>query len=147
MGNSEERVKYRSAGGIVLDESGDQVLLLIRPSRDEVRLPKGHIERDEEPVAAALREVQEETGYGDLEVIADLGELMVTFLLDENEIDRTERYFLMRIKSPERTKRPPADEKQFFTVWVPWSELEEHLTFEAEREWVKRARRAWESIR
>jgi ADP-ribose pyrophosphatase YjhB (NUDIX family) len=40
-------------------------MLLIRPSRDEVRLPKGHVEAGETLRAAALREVAEETGYDD----------------------------------------------------------------------------------
>jgi 8-oxo-dGTP pyrophosphatase MutT (NUDIX family) len=144
MRDSDESLTYEAAGGVVVSETGEQVLLLIRPSRDEVRLPKGHIQPDETPVTAALREVQEETGYGDLEVLADLGSQLVTFLLDGAIILRTERYFLMQVRSDVRVDQPAPDTNQFYTVWVPWSEVADHLTFEAEREWARRACRTWE---
>ena len=64
-------VSYRSAGGVVYADG--RILLLDRPTRGEIRLPKGHIERDESDEDAALREVTEETGYACLEIVADLG--------------------------------------------------------------------------
>jgi len=64
-------VTYVAAGGVVIHEG--QVLLLDRPGRGEVRLPKGHVEPGEEPAEAALREVREEAGYADLAILADLG--------------------------------------------------------------------------
>ena len=51
----------------------DKLLVLERPARGEVRLPKGHVEPGEAPREAALREVREEAGYADLEIVADLG--------------------------------------------------------------------------
>ena len=127
-----------------MNERGDEVLLLIRPSRDEIRLPKGHIEAGEGPADAALREVREEAGYSDLEIIADLGEQLVTFLLNKRTIRRTERYFLMRVGSMTRAEQPSTDELQFFAIWVPWDQAQAHLTFEAEQEWIRRARHAVE---
>lgn len=147
MGDATAPVTYQSAGGVVVDRTGDLVLLLIRPSRDEVRLPKGHIEPGESLEETALRETQEEAGYGDLQIVADLGQQLVTFFLDGQIVRRNEHYFLMQARSMDRIERPASDEKQFFTVWVPWPELQAHLTFEAEREWARRARHAWEAIR
>ena len=60
MAESDKIVTYTSAGGVVIDGTGDQVLVLVRPERDEVRLPKGHIEAWESAEDAALREVGEE---------------------------------------------------------------------------------------
>ena len=129
---------YEAAGGVVTDTTGENILLLIRPSRDEVRLPKGHIEPGESPVSAAQREVSEESGYKDLKIIADLGEQLIAFPLGKRAVRRTEHYYLMQIRSDQQAERPEED-IQFFPIWVPWAEALEHLTFEAEREWVRRA--------
>ncbi len=140
-----ETQTYTAAGGVVADATGEQVLVLVRPDRDEVRLPKGHIEGAESPADAALREVQEESGYGDLEIRADLGEQLVTFLHKNRIIRRIEHYYLMRAPSLTRIEQPEVDEDQFFAVWIPWDQAYEHLTYEAEREWIRRARRVWEA--
>ncbi len=137
-------VRYTAAGGVVISPSGEEVLLLIRPSRDEVRLPKGHVEPGEMILETALREVREESGYAELEPISDLGEQLVTFLMDDQRVERTERFFLIQARSMARVARPSHDAEQFFTIWVSWDQAEEHLTFEAEQEWLHRARRAWE---
>jgi ADP-ribose pyrophosphatase YjhB (NUDIX family) len=139
-----ETKTYTSAGGVVTDATGEQVLVLVRPECDEVRLPKGHVEGTESLADAALREVQEETGYGDLIVMADLGEQLVTFLHKDKIVRRIEHYYLMRAQSLTRIEQPKEDEAQFFTVWAPWEQAAEDLTYEAEREWIRRARDAWE---
>jgi 8-oxo-dGTP pyrophosphatase MutT (NUDIX family) len=54
------RMRYvRAAGGIVTDDSGDQLLILRNGRWD---LPKGKVEAGETLLQAALREVEEETG-------------------------------------------------------------------------------------
>jgi 8-oxo-dGTP pyrophosphatase MutT (NUDIX family) len=129
-------VRYAAAGGVVV--SGDRVLALRRPSRGEVRLPKGHVELGEDVQAAALRETREESGYADLVLKADLGTQVVEFDYEGRHVVRTERYFLMALA--ESPKGSPTDgEEQFETVWLTWDEALAALTFEAEREWVRRA--------
>ncbi|MBD3320930.1 MAG: NUDIX domain-containing protein [Chitinivibrionales bacterium] len=61
----------RSAGGIVVNNKGN--VLVVNQNRDSWSLPKGHIKTDEEPLSAAIREIQEESGVTDLQHIKYLG--------------------------------------------------------------------------
>ncbi|MGZ4241904.1 MAG: hypothetical protein ACXVQ7_09900, partial [Actinomycetota bacterium] len=55
---------------------------------------------------------------------------------------REERFFLMKLLDDATIQRPPED-WQFEPRWMPWDEAAEQLTFEAEREWLRRARALW----
>lgn len=144
MVRSPVHISYTASGGVLTDAEGTHVLLLIRPERDEVRLPKGHVEAGEATADAALREVAEEAGFDDIEILADLGEQLVAFPLGDKVVQRVEHYFLMRARTLHQTERPQPDEQQFFTIWVPWDEAPAHLTFEAEQMWIRRARKIME---
>ncbi len=134
-----ERVeRYIAAGGVIVH--GGLVLVLRWPSRDEVRLPKGHVEPGETVREAALREASEESGYLDLEIVTDMGHQRVAFDNEGRHVVRTERYFLMTLMG--RPSRPRGrGEPKFDPVWLNWDAALDALTYEAEREWVRRARR------
>lgn len=133
-------VYYRSAGGVVYRDG--QILLLDRPSRGEIRLPKGHIERGESDADAALREVTEETGYAFLEIVADLGALRVEFhdAYKDRDVQRDERFFLMHLQADGHVNANES-EAQFVPRWVRSDKATGYLTFESEREFVRRALR------
>jgi 8-oxo-dGTP pyrophosphatase MutT (NUDIX family) len=129
-------IRYQAAGGVVVD--GDKVLVLRRPSRDEVRLPKGHIKKGESRVEAALREVTEESGYADLEILADLGHQVVEYDYEGVHVVRDEYYFAMRLQSDRQIERKD-QEFQFIPDWLDWDKARSEPTYQAEREWVQRA--------
>ena len=54
----------RTAGGVLFRPAaeGIEICLVHRPEHDDWSLPKGHLEGDEHPLVAAVREVREETG-------------------------------------------------------------------------------------
>ncbi|MBN1658588.1 MAG: NUDIX domain-containing protein [Anaerolineae bacterium] len=139
---------YRAAGGVVVDEATGHVLLLHRPGRPgpddraEMRLPKGHVEPGERDLDAARREVAEEAGLPQVEVLADLGEQLVEFNWQDTHYKRLERYFLLRLTLGGVRLAP---EGQFERVWLPWAAAMEQVTFEAEKEWLRRAREAWQA--
>ena len=128
--------RYTAAGGVVVHDG--RVLVLLRRGRGEVRLPKGHVEPGEEVQAAALRETGEESGYAGLVVTADLGTQVVEFDYKERHVVRDERYFLMALTGDPGV--PAGGEEQFEPVWLTWEQALAALTFEPEREWVRRAR-------
>ena len=125
--------RFDAAGGVVVD--GDRVLVLRSARYADLRLPKGHIEAGEDPLAAALREVAEESGYVDLEVLADLGTQIAEFDSAQGHTIRHEHYYLLRLCSPRQEPRPPGDDK-FTPEWLPWSEAIAELVFDEERRWL-----------
>lgn len=129
--------QYDAAGGVVIDCG--RMLLLDRPTRREVRLPKGHVDPGETPMQAALRETAEESGYGDLEIVSDLGYQVVKFNFQGDDFIRTEHYYLMRLSSERTVRRSRKDEAQFSPVWTPLEEAVQRLTFEAEQQFARRA--------
>lgn len=140
---SMENVEYIAAGGVIIENG--QMLLLDRPHRGEIRLPKGHVDPGESHDETALRETVEETGYGDLEIVLDLGERLVEFDNGSRHYLRTEHYYLMRMTSDRMVPRSPKDEQQFRPFWVPMNEAAEFLTYAAEQEVAARAVAAYEA--
>ena len=57
-----------AAGGVVVKDG--KIVSIVRKGIPD--LPKGHIEQGESPEAAALREVEEETGIGHLRIVKEL---------------------------------------------------------------------------
>lgn len=129
--------RYIAAGGVVVRNG--RVLVLHHPSKDEIRLPKGHIEPEETVQEAALREVSEESGCTHLTIEADLGSQRVEFSHKGRHVIRTERFFLMTPVGQGR-QLGRKGESQFDPVWLTWDEALEMLTFAPEGEWVRRAR-------
>ena len=91
-----------SAGGVLIRRFGAQdevCLVLRRRSLDSSvwGLPKGHLEAGEDAAAAALREVQEETGWTG-EILEPLGAITYQFTNpgERTVVSKTVSYFLMR---------------------------------------------------
>ena len=147
-------IRYRAAGGVVVQKDliaqlpGAEVyvLLLDRPARAEVRLPKGHIDPGESAEEAALRETCEEAGYCDLQILADLGRRTVAFEYQGAQYIRDEQYYLMQLLSAQQMPRPQNDEQQFQVLWAPLLEASRWLTFEVEQLFVEDAVAAFQRL-
>ena len=106
-----------SAGGVVYRWRGDVAyVLLIRDAYGHWGLPKGHLEDGESPEEAALREVEEETGLGEL----SLGPLLLTidwfFRSRRKLIHKYCHFYLMESGSGEPV--PQMDEGITECVWL-----------------------------
>lgn len=138
-------VHHSTAGGVV-HNAGGLVLVIERDvERDgqtvhEVRLPKGHIDPGESPEQAAIREVHEESGYGEVEIIADLGTARSEFDHRGKHHVRDERYFLMRLRSEKRGEAMPthAEEALFEPVWREPADAEQRMTYPSEQAFIAR---------
>ncbi|MDB5245033.1 MAG: muT4 [Parcubacteria group bacterium] len=130
----------RSAGGIVLGDSATVAMVFSKNSHSWL-LPKGHVDPDESDEDAARREIAEETGLTNLELIDDLGEFtrpVLTFGNTANE-EKTIKMFLFA--APLHAELAPTLEIEE-ARWVPFRELAEtlgsphHDWFVKDRAWL-----------
>ena len=117
----------RAAGGVVLRPDGEsyEVLLVHRPRYDDWSFPKGKCTRGESFDAAALREVEEETGYR-CELGVDLG--MVEYV-DGRGRDKVVRYWAMSVVGGEFAPNAEVD----LVAWLPTESARERLTYPHDR--------------
>lgn len=92
---SKEMTTVEAAGGLVLNEKGDVLMIFRRGSWD---LPKGKIDPGESVEAAAIREVEEETGLSQLEVKLKLQVTYHTYKIDNEFIIKPTHWFKMLLK-------------------------------------------------
>ena len=131
-------VEERCAGGVVVRSLGDRLhILLIRDPYGRWGLPKGHLEEGEGSEEAALREVGEETGLGDLELGADLGEISWSFRADRILVRKSCRFFLMRSALDDAT--PEVSEGITECRWLGADEALEVISYGNARAIVARA--------
>ena len=98
MPDDTSRVRFEfSAGGLVLDDQGQVLLIRARDLRGQPvwTLPKGALTSGETNTDAALREVREETGYR-CEVVRELEPVTYWFRRDGRQIKKTVHWYLMR---------------------------------------------------
>ena len=125
-----------AAGGVVLDRGGDgttRVAVIHRPKYMDWSLPKGKLEEGEGWRDAALREVEEETGFR-TEAGAELSPVSYR---DRKGRSKLVRYWLMEPVEGEFEPHGEVDELR----WLTRREAEELLTYEHDRDLVKRAMR------
>jgi ADP-ribose pyrophosphatase YjhB (NUDIX family) len=96
-----EVVREPTAGGIVFrhnQKTGALELLLIQDAKNRWTIPKGHIEEGEEAKQTAEREIREETGLQEMEVMNWLGKINFRYRRVQSLVLMTTEIFLVRAK-------------------------------------------------
>jgi 8-oxo-dGTP diphosphatase len=119
----------RAAGGVVVRDG--QVLLVHRPRYDDWTLPKGKLDADEAWEAAALREVEEETG-----VRARLVRELPSVEYEVRGRPKRVRYWVMEVE--EDVGLEPNDEVDELR-WLAPGEALDLLSYERDRELLRAA--------
>ena len=93
---SGNRLEERSAGAVVFRRvSGSPRYLLLKYPAGHWDLPKGNIEKGEEPIQTMVREVREETGLVDLHVVPGFKRKIEYFYRREGrKVHKTVVFFL-----------------------------------------------------
>jgi 8-oxo-dGTP pyrophosphatase MutT (NUDIX family) len=138
MSTESEREEEFSAGGVVLD--GDRVVVIVPVKRAAggrrvLALPKGHPNGEESPEEAARREVAEEAGVQG-ELIGELGDVHYRYERRRRRVAKRVRFFLYRYSSGDVADHDHEIEE---ARWMPLEQAARELTYEGEREMVRRA--------
>lgn len=114
-----------SAGGVVVQiENGKARIALVKEQPYEIYiLPKGGVERGEDPLLAARREIEEEAGLKELQLIEYLG-TRERLSFDKKKWITTHYYLF----TTDQTEGKPTDpEHSYICEWFPIDELPEML--------------------
>lgn len=134
----------RSAGGVVYRmRHGRPVFLLIRDSYRNWGFPKGHLEKDEAPECAALREVEEETGLTGLVMRGEVSMIDWYFRFRGRLIHKYCQFFL--IESPSGPTVPQRAEGITACKWVTLEEGLALVSYANARDVLLEASRMMES--
>ena len=91
--------------------------------------PKGHIEKGEKAPQAALREVEEETGYR-CEIVKPFERVQYYFRRDDQVTKKTVTWFLMKPLAKTGTHDP---EEILETRWVPFEEAQALVKYKSDK--------------
>ncbi|MBX9394752.1 NUDIX hydrolase [Streptomyces sp. TRM72054] len=108
-------------------DGGLEICLVHRPKYDDWSHPKGKLKRDETPLAGALREVEEETGY-----TATPGAELPTLHYLANGRPKQVRYWAAEATSGSFTPSTEVDR----ILWMPPTAARLRLTHPRDRELV-----------
>jgi 8-oxo-dGTP diphosphatase len=119
----------RAAGGVVWRPGPDgeaEFAVVHRPRYDDWSLPKGKLDPGEHPLAAAVREVVEETGAS---AVPQMRLPTIRYALPGGGEKRVE-YWAMRCR--EVAQRQP-DEEVDLVAWLPRAQARDRLTYDHDR--------------
>jgi len=96
----QEIVREPTAGGIVFrhGETGGVEILLIQDAKDRWTIPKGHIEEGETAQQTAKREIGEEAGLKEVDVLGWLGKIHFRYRRIDKLVLMTTQIYLVRAK-------------------------------------------------
>jgi ADP-ribose pyrophosphatase YjhB (NUDIX family) len=123
-----KRVKI--AGGVVVNEYDEVIVISQRGKVKTWSLPKGHVEEGETEIEAAIREVYEESGACELKLVKPLGTYERCSMDNPSEL-KIRTFFLF---DTEKQGLHPIDPENPEAVWIHKDKVAEKLTHPKDKE-------------
>ena len=97
----QEMVREPTSGGIIFrrDKDKNVEILLVQDGKDRWTIPKGHIEEGETAEQTAKREIFEEAGLNDIEILGWLGKINFRYRRIDRLVLMTTQIYLVRAGS------------------------------------------------
>ena len=128
----------KSAGIIVFRKEKDEIFyLILHYDSGHWDFPKGHIEKDENDIKAATRELEEETGIREIKIVEGFREIISYYFKDKNNnlIHKYVMFFLA--ETNEKKVKLSVEHKGF--IWLPFKNAHERVTYKNAEELLKKA--------
>ncbi len=128
--------RERSAGAIVFRKEKEPIYLLLHYEEGHWDFPKGHVESNETDTETVKREVEEETGIKDLEIVKDFKEKMHYYFKFKNELISKDVVFYI---AKTKTKQIKLSFEHIGSAWLPYPKAIDKLTYKNAKEILKKA--------
>jgi 8-oxo-dGTP pyrophosphatase MutT (NUDIX family) len=129
-----------SAGAIVLREVEGKLKIALaqRPRTNKTWvLPKGHVEKGESLEQAALREIHEEAGLENVQLIKHLGTITRESEKSNGDVEQKTIHFYLAYALGESQFQPPTDPRFIGARWFSPEEAIALLPYESEQAFLK----------
>tara|TARA_B100001113_G_scaffold350182_1_gene346882 strand:- start:797 stop:1225 length:429 start_codon:yes stop_codon:yes gene_type:complete len=119
--------KAECAGGIIINQLNK--IAIVNQNHDSWSLPKGHIDKGETAIDAAIREIYEETGIINPALIKKVGvyERYRIGLDGNDDLSELKRIHIFLFKSTQKILKP-IDKNNPEAKWIDIKEVENYLT-------------------
>ena len=104
----QEIVREPTAGGVIFrrNQNNEVEILLIQDAKSRWTIPKGHIEEGETAQETARREIDEEAGLKDVEIISWLGKIHFRYRrIDKLVLMTTQVYLVKALGNTDKIKK------------------------------------------
>lgn len=120
----QEIVREATAGGIVFrhNKKGELEILLTQDAKDRWTIPKGHIEEGETAQQAAKREIAEEAGLSETDMLGWLGKIHFRYRRVDKLVLMSTQIYLVRAKGDTN-----AIQKEEWMNGIKWFSFEDAL--------------------